>query len=370
MAQFRNTWIDIRLDHITSNLNLIRNASEKAIFAVIKANAYGHGDVEVARHLEKLNVSYLCVSSLDEAVHLRKHGIETPVIILGYCETEHLHIAGENKITCIIPSKEWLLNALSSYTSLQNLVFHIKIDSGMNRVGIKNIEEYKEVLQLAKNHQLNLEGVCTHLSSSNMSDQILTDKQLETFKKFLESSDSGFRWIHVANSDAAVTVSKQDGVSNAVRCGISMYGYSTFNQELQPVLSLHCGINQIKKLYPGDKVSYSATYTASKEETIAIIPIGYADGLDRKLQGFHFSIKGHPCEVIGRVCMDLIIIRVPVDTKLTDVVEIIGYHRNAADMAKHLDTIPYEILTSLSPRITRRYWQNNDLIKSINERFD
>lgn len=370
MTTFRNTWVDIDLDKLASNINVLKTTSGKAVFGVIKANAYGHGDIEIAQHLESLQVSYLCVSSLDEAVHLRNHTIKTPIIVLGYTETSHIPIAIEKNITVVIPSKDWLIKALACCGSLDNLILHIKVDSGMNRVGIKSINEFKEVLDLAKANNLKIEGLYTHLSSSNILNGDITLKQIAKFKEFLNASDVNYRWVHTSNSDAALTLGETDKFSNAVRCGIAMYGYSSHNKSLMPILSMYCGINQIKKLNPGDQVSYSATYTATNEETIAVLPIGYADGLDRKLQGYNFYVNNQSCEVIGRVCMDLIMIRVPGHTTVDDIVEIIGDNSDAAEMAKYLQTISYEILTSVSPRITRRYFRDGILFKTTNERFD
>ena len=370
MSKFRNTWVEINLDRLAHNIDLIRKTSEKSVFAVIKANAYGHGDIEVARFLESLQVSYLCVSSLDEAVHLRNHHITTPIIVLGYTEPEHLHEAIDKNVTCVIPSKEWLVKALSLNESLPKLTLHVKVDTGMNRVGIKYFEEFQEVLQLSKLNKLNIEGIYTHLSSSNFADGVISNQQVEAFKTFIDSADTNFTWVHTSNSDAALSLGELDKHSNTIRCGIAMYGYATFNKGLQPVLSMYCGINQIKTLKPGDQVSYSATYTAKNEETIAVLPIGYADGLDRKLQGYNFFINDVPCEVIGRVCMDLIMIRVPDNITITDIVEVIGEHSNAANMAEYLQTISYEILTSISTRITKRYIFEGKLLNTCNERFD
>lgn len=370
MSSFRNTWADINLDHLAYNIEILKNTSEKSIFGVIKANAYGHGDIEIARFLESLDVVYLCVSSLDEAIHLRKNGIKSPVMVLGYTETDHLAVAIDNRVTCVIPSIEWLKEAVSSCPSLSHLVMHIKIDSGMNRVGIKTLVEFDEVIKTVNENGLSVEGICTHLSSSNVRDGQLTKQQVERFRDFLGRSDMSFRWVHLENSDAALSGHDFNELCNAVRCGIAMYGYSSFDDRLQPVLSLRCGINQLKKLSVGDKVSYSATYTASKPETVAVLPIGYADGLDRKLQGYHFSINHVPCEVVGRICMDLTIVRVPDNTSLSDIVDVISENGDAARMAQYLDTISYEILTSISPRITRRYWYQGKLVKITNERFD
>lgn len=371
MSSFRNTWADINLDYLAYNIEILKKTSQKSIFGVIKANAYGHGDIEIARFLESQHVSYLCVSSLDEAIHLRRNGIKMPVMVLGYTETDHLAVAIENNITCVVPSIEWLNEAVSKCSTLDHLVLHIKIDSGMNRVGLKTLDEFDKVIEIINEYRLNIEGICTHLSSSNVKDGLLTKQQVERFREFLEHTNLSFRWIHLENSDAAL--SSHDHINelcNAVRCGIAMYGYSTYDIRLKPVLSLRCGVNQLKKLSVGDKVSYSATYTASNPETIAVLPIGYADGLDRKLQGYHFSINHIPCEIIGRICMDLTIVRVPDDSSLSDTVDVIFKDSNAAHMAEYLDTIPYEILTSISPRITRRYWYQGKLVKITNERFD
>jgi alanine racemase len=347
MTTFRNTWVDIDLDRLTSNIKILKKTSGKSIFGVIKANAYGHGDIEIARQLERLEVSYLCVSSLDEAVHLRNHDIKAPIMVLGYTETEHLSIAINREITCIIPSKEWLEEALAQNNMLDRLKLHIKIDSGMNRVGLKTISELKEVIHIARGHNLNIEGLYTHLSSSNIEDGAITKKQIEKFSQFKNSAEISFKWVHTSNSDAALSLGELDNISNAIRCGIAMYGYSTFEKGLDPILSMYCGINQV-----------------------AVLPIGYADGLDRKLQGYEFIVNGVACEVVGRVCMDLTMIRVPDYTTSKDIVEIIGKFGDAAKMAKYLQTISYEILTSISPRITRHYLLDGKVVKISNERFD
>jgi alanine racemase len=355
----RKTYAKINLDHLDYNLNKITSESGKSLFCVVKANAYGHGIVEVSKHLIKQpNVQYLCVSSIDEAILLRK-SISFPIINLGYTDIEDIEICILNKITVSLPSLEWFYTLLNLPIDYSELKIHIKIDSGMNRLGIKNIDEYKTVIELAKNKKISFEGIFSHYHSSDDMDNTPSFYQLDFFKKVLNCTDYNYQWIHIANSEAIIDI--KDSITNAVRCGLSMYGYSSKAGIYKPILSLYTTITQAKKVSKNETIGYSATYIIENEERIAILPIGYADGLNRKLNHINLYINGNPVKILGNICMDQTIIEYPL-TMDQKIVEIMGANQNATVLAETLETIPYEVLTGLSYRITRKYYQSNHLV--------
>lgn len=356
----RKTYANINLDKLDYNLEQIHTESNKSLFCVVKANAYGHGIVEISKHLiNQPHVKYLCVSSIDEALLLREHLIEFPIINLGYTDIEDIETCIDNNITVSLPSLDWLVSLSSPPLTLSGLKVHIKIDTGMNRLGIKGIHEYLDVLSLAKKLNIEFEGIFSHYHSSDEKDNSSSYKQLELFEEILESSQHNYDWIHIANSEAIFDIT--DTVSNAVRCGLSMYGYSSKSTNYKPILSLYTTVTQIKKVSAHESISYSASHIVEEEKRIAILPIGYADGLNRKLQNTNLFIDDIPVKIIGRICMDQTIIEYPLAIN-NKIVEIIGNHQDAADLAKQLETIPYEILTSLSYRITRKYFERGCLI--------
>lgn len=365
--RYRQTFAEIDLDNLDYNLNTIHANCRKQLFCVVKANAYGHGAIEISQFIEKIDyVAYLCVSSIDEAIDLREAGITAPIINLGYTNPSHLYLCIERDITVSIISLDWLIEALEANRNLENLKCHIKVDTGMNRLGIKTYNDFAKVINIATENKIDLEGIFTHYHSADAKENTDSLNQLELFKGFLNYTDYTFQWIHIANSDALIDI--KENISNAVRCGIAMYGYSTKTKIFKPVLRLHTNITQAKELQPGDVVSYSATYKATENMRIGILPIGYADGINRKLQNHYFYINDTPVRILGRICMDQIIIEYPLS--LTSLkVEIIGKNQSCLDIANILDTIPYEVLTNLSDRITRRYIYKQKIIKETNLRY-
>lgn len=356
----RRTYANINLDKLDYNLEQIHAETDKSLFCVVKANAYGHGIVEISKHLiNQPHVKYLCVSSIDEALLLRGHLTEFPIINLGYTDIEDIETCIDNNITVSLPSLDWFVSLSSLPFTLSELKVHVKVDTGMNRLGIKGIYEYLDILSLANELNIKFEGIFSHYHSSDEEDNSSSYKQLEMFEEILNSSQYNYNWIHIANSEAIFDIT--DTVSNAVRCGLSMYGYSSKTTRYKPILSLYTTVTQIKKVSPNESISYSASHIVEEEKRIAVLPIGYADGLNRKLQNNNLFIDDTPVKIIGRICMDQTIIEYPL-TINNKIVEIIGNHQDAVDLAEHLDTIPYEILSSLSYRITRKYFERDRLI--------
>ncbi len=362
---YRKTYATINLDALEHNVRTLYNYHQKNLIAVIKANAYGHGDIMVARHLESLGITMCAVATLDEAINLRLNGIEMDILCMGYVEAMDVSLAIEHNITLTLVSLNWI-QKLQGY-QIDGLRVHLKIDTGMNRLGIKEIDQVYEALELADSLKCNVEGIYTHFASSDDPMSPQTAKQYESFNTLLESLHRDFKWIHSANSGAVVNFPTPN--CNAVRIGLSLYGYSEYPVDLKPVMTLYASLLDIKSVKAGESVGYGANYIASKDELIGTIGIGYADGIHRDIQGYHCSINGIDCEYVGRICMDLSLIRLDKKYPIGTLVEIMGDKVNPKDIATYMGTIVYELLAQLNGRIPRIYLQNNEEIAYINPRY-
>lgn len=366
---YRDTWIQINLDHINTNIKTIQEYTQKEIFCVLKANAYSHGDIQIAREAKECGCPYVCVSSLDEAMALRNKGFDGNILILGYIRSHDIAVAITNNITVTAVSLAWIKEICELTCDLTNLKLHLKIDTGMNRIGMKNINDITTGIQLLTNRNVHIEGIFTHYHSADSEDKSACIKQKNWFHHVLDTLDYPFQWIHSSNSDASLSF--KDERSNAVRTGLAIYGIKGVecNIHLQPCLSLYSRISCIKKINPNESVGYGATYQSKKEEIIATIPIGYGDGFIRANQGRFVCINAHPYEIVGRVCMDQCMIKVdqmyPIGTK----VEIIGDFIPVEQMAKELHTIPYEVLCILNDRIPKVFIKNGNFIETTNLRL-
>lgn len=355
----RPTYLHINLDAFLANYQTIKTISKKEIFAVVKANAYGHGMIGISKFLDELHCAYICVSSLDEAVRLRNHGILSPILILGYVELSQVAIdfVANHAITLSVISLDWF-NILISFNLPTHLKLHIEIDTGMNRLGIKDINEVEKVIGLSRLYNLDIEGIYTHFHSSDKGDDSL-QTQFTQFKQLVSSLNYRFKWIHTANSDAIFNL--EDTFSNAVRPGLALYGYSSTAISLTPVMTFHSKITQKKLIHKGETVSYGATYKANEDVWIGIVPAGYADGIPIGLSNnYHVFVDSTACEVIGKVCMDQLMIKIPSKIQ-NDHVILSGIINNFQLMAKLTNTITYEVLTCLNARIHRLFVYNTTL---------
>lgn len=362
---FRKTWAEIDLDALTYNVNHLFTYHQKALIAVIKANAYGHGDVMLARHLEKLGTPMFAVASLDEALNLRMHGITTDILCMGALYADDIQIAIENNIIATVVNLDWV-DTLKTVKA-EGLRVHLKVDTGMNRLGIKEVEDLKQALVELDRIGVISEGIYTHFASSDNPDNIQTSQQYELFQNIYTQLNRPFKWVHCANSGAVVNFKAP--CCNAVRIGLSLYGYSDYPVALKPLMTLYSTLLDIKTIHAGETVGYGATYTASGTELIGTVGIGYADGLSRSHQGSVCSLNGSLYEYVGRICMDLCMIRLDQPYPLGSKVEIIGEHIDVYAMAKHLGTIPYEIFAQLNDRIPRIYLEGGKVIATLNARF-
>ncbi len=362
---YRHTWMEVDLDAIMDNVKTIQEIAHKKIIAVLKADAYGCGDMQVARAVLEAGAEMIAVSSLDEALMLRNEGFDVPILILGVVDPKDIDILIEHQITTAAFSLSWVKEVIQR--QCEGLLVHLKIDTGMNRIGFKDVNELLQAKEMLLNAGVVLDGVFTHFFCSDSKDHVVTNRQYEQFAKEVKLLDYPFRWIHCDNSDA--TIFFKDELTNAGRVGISLYGISPYRNDLKHALGLYTKVLQVKKVPAHETVGYGGTYETSQDEWIGTMPIGYADGFIRANQNRNVYVEGEYAPIRGRVCMDQTMVSLPRQIDEGSIVEIFGKHILLEDMAKELDTIPYEIICLISGRVTRVYKKNGKVIAEANERL-
>jgi alanine racemase len=375
---YRDTWAEINLDHVHYNVSSLKNRLPENVrlVAVVKANAYGHGDVQVAQAALEAGADSLAVATMDEAISLRNKGITAPILILGATRAEDAPVAAELELTLTVFRMDWLEKASELLKESKRLRVHIKIDSGMGRIGVRTKEEVSEVESFIRAHEaFYLEGVFTHYAQADSLDKTYYNQQLSTFKELLGAFKELPEIVHTSNSAAALRY--PEGYFNAVRLGISMYGLSPSLEieselpyPLKEVMSLKTRIVHVKELHKGDKVGYGSTYEASGDEWIGTLPIGYADGWIRKLQGQEVLVNGQRTPIVGRVCMDQTTIKLPSSLPVGTEVTLFGSQGSESisinEIANKLETISYEVTCIVGNRIPRVYMKNGQVVEIIN----
>lgn len=367
----RSTHAVIDLNAIKQNVkNIKENLPEHTMFcAVVKADAYGHGSVMVSKAAIEAGAKWLAVAIPEEAAVLREAGIDAPILVLGPSNIWQWEKAAELGISMIVTSGECIKNAAATALKYnKTMKLHLKVDTGMNRVGIKNFEELGEILDRIENSRgLELEGLMTHFAAADEADKAYTVMQNERFKQFIERvKERGFSPIvHASNSGA--TLDCPELAYDMVRVGIALYGCYPSDEvkkdiELSPAMSVHTKISHIKYIDEGEKLSYGCTFTSKRKMRIATIPIGYADGFNRLLSNKgEVLIRGKRAKVVGRVCMDQTLVDVTdiEGAELGDDVVCIGRQGReeitAEEFADKCGTVNYEILCAISPRVPRLY---------------
>ncbi|MBQ6367996.1 MAG: alanine racemase [Erysipelotrichaceae bacterium] len=348
---YRNTYLLINTDSYRANVNTLRHTAGKELIAVIKANAYGVGDIEAAALAMKEGVRFFAVSSIEEAIHLRKRGVRGEILILGYVDLNFLDLVKEYNLSLVTVSKDYF----SSIPNLTGVKIHLKIDTGMHRIGILP-EQAPEVLASLNIRGADICGIMTHYARSDEKDEVYTDQQYRRFRKVIEELHYPFRYIHTCNTDASINF--DDPFSTHVRCGLGLCGYSSFDSMLKPALALKSEVINCKRVERGEPVSYGGHYVSDGEGYILTLPIGYADGINRKYTGNDVYIEGEYAPIVGSICMDQCMIHTQRPYPVGTPVEFFGQHIALEKMAETLGTIPYEILTGLSDRVSRRYIDN------------
>ena len=379
MKTLKRTWAEISLDNLEHNYHALRSQTPEGckFLGVIKADAYGHGAVPVSGTLSELGCEYLAVSNLEEAVQLRRGGIRTPVLILGYTPPEYADTMVFMDLTQEIHSMDYA-RALEERLRGTNYILnvHLKLDTGMGRIGFLAYGAHSELAQLRAFSQLThlrAEGVFTHFSAADSrlaDDEAYTETQYARFQAALaELEGYGIHPAlrHCANS--AVTILHPEYSLDMVRGGIALYGCAPDRDcagllDLRPVMTLRTTIAQLRDVAAGTPISYGRTFTAPRDLRMAVLPVGYADGLSRSLSGrARFRLHGVDVPVIGRICMDMCMVditNVP-QAKVGDELTLFGYDEDGQRvpverLAEASGTISYEILCTLSKRIARLYY--------------
>lgn len=365
-------WAEINVAHLQHNMREIRRVLPKScdIMAVVKAQAYGHGGWQIARHLQKLGIGHFAVATLEEGIELRKKGVRGEILILGYTHESHIRQITRYRLTQTVVDAK---HAKKLNDCNVKILVHIKIDTGMGRLGepYKNIEEIAS-MYLYRN--LYVRGTFTHLNvadSLEEPDVIYTKNQITHFQKVIEqlrAKGIDPQKLHVQSSYGVFNYSELD--YDYARIGIALYGLLSrkgdkvkTSMELRPVLSLKARVVQLKYVEKGASVGYGRAYTADRNGKIAIVSIGYADGMPRLLSQTSASclIKGKRVPIIGSVCMDQLIVDISdmEDVAQGDIVTLIGMDQteriSAEEMAGHCNTITNELVSRLGERVKKVY---------------
>ena len=373
----------IDLDALEYNIKSIRKKTPEGtgIIGVIKADAYGHGSVEVAQVLLENGADWFAVAVVDEGLNLRKHGINAPILLLGYTPELRFEDVINNGFIQTMYSYEMAEKLSKTAVRLgKTAVVHIKIDTGMGRIGYRvNDEAADEIVRISKLPGIEVNGMFTHFAASDEADKAYTNMQFERFMKMdkmLKDRGLNIPVRHAANSAAIMDIDSM--MLNMVRPGIILYGaYPSDevikeNLDLRPVMSIKTHVSFVKEVEKGDCISYGRTYTAPEKRKIATIPVGYADGFIRAYaKDGKVLIKGKFAPIVGRICMDQFMVDVTDidDVKINDEVVLMGTQGEnsitADDIAKALNTINYEVFCTLSKRVPRQYIRNGKVTETV-----
>jgi alanine racemase len=362
--RFRPTWVRIDLAAIRHNAAVLRPEGVE-LMAVVKANAYGHGDVQVARAALEGGATWLGVALVEEGLALREAGIDQRILLLSEPPSGSEGTALAHGLTPTVYSVDAVRRIIASPQASPPVV-HVKVDTGMHRVGVWPPEKTVPFLRHASDLGAEVEGLWTHLASSE-EDPVLTKRQLERFAQVVaeaRASGSSFRYVHAANSGGVLR--HPEAAFDLVRPGIALYGVSPARglgegTDLRPALSWCSSVTFVKRLPSGERLSYGQRYELSRDAWVATVPVGYADGYPRALSSnAEVLIRGHRCRVAGNVTMDQLLVDCgDLEPSTGDEVVLIGGQDgeriDAWELAERAGTIAYEIVTRIGERVPREY---------------
>lgn len=344
-------------------------SAQQQLYIAVKANAYGHGMVQMAQAVIRNGAQGLLVATVDEGIVLRQAGIEVPILVLGLTDPRGIAEVIHYELTITVSSINFFQRAYEQLEQTAQLSvlekgvsFHLALDTGMGRIGLRTTQEVQQfVEQIAHYSWAKWQGVFTHFATAGGGPEDYVDFQWDNWQQLVQHIPSYVTQRHYANSAMGLWYGRSPQ-SDIVRLGIGAYGLDPKDRidapydGLQPILQLFSEIVHVKKVPAGSKISYGATYEAQQDEWIATVPIGYADGWHRRYRDIPLYVDGHACQVVGVINMDQLMIRLPKAYPVGTTVTLIGQGGNhVSQMAQQLDTIGYEILTSLSSRIPRIY---------------
>ncbi len=381
MKIYTRAYAKINLDNIVKNVDsLMNNTAEgtKAL-AVIKTDAYGHGDIAVAKAIYD-KVAYYAVATLMEAVNLRKNGIDKPILILGYVSPMEYELLVENDIDAVVFDEETADELSKAAKKLNKTAYcHIKADTGMRRIGLEPDQSGIDIVKkIVSKENVCARGIFTHFAASDELDKTSANKQFDKFNKFvdaLKKEGIEFEYVHCSNSAAIIDMPEAN--KDMVRLGIALYGMYPSDEvdknrvKLYPALELKSFVTMVKTVPAGEKISYGGTFTTNKSTKIATVSIGYGDGYPRNLSNKGYVlIHGQKAPIRGRVCMDQFMIDVTDidDVKRGDEVTLIGKDGDncitVEEMAGLAGTFNYEFVCDINKRVPRIYYMNGEYIGS------
>ena len=367
----RWAWVEVDLGAIQRNVALLAKQAGKAqLWATVKANGYGHGAVQVARAALGAGATGLCVALADEAHELRQAKITAPILIVSEQPATQFEQMLRDDVVATLYN-ESTINSYAKTASDLGIVgkVHLKVDTGMHRVGAPVASAMTRCRQIKSLASLQLEGVYTHFAAADLPSHDETDKQQQRFDNVVAELDRESlrpKYVHTSNSAAAMRV--LSATTDIARVGIAIYGIApsseleSFAKDLQPALSLHARVSHVQHLAKGEGVSYGLRTKLSQAATIATLPIGYADGIQRRLWkvGGEVLIGGKRCPIVGVVTMDQLMVNCgDADVQIGDHAVLIGTQDSqsisANEIAAKLETIGYEIVCGISARVPRKY---------------
>ena len=381
---YDNTYVEIDLDAISANFDAIRAKAGVQVMAIVKADAYGHGAVQIARLLDE-KCSFFGVSSIAEALELRQAGLTKPILILGYTPVEAFRLVIGQDIRPAIFRQDDAI-ALSKLAQKQGVTipFHFAVDTGMSRLGFQATEDSADICaDIARLPGIYAEGLFSHFATADCADLTKAKAQARRFAEFdrmLRERGVEIPLRHLDNSAGLMNFTDH---YEMVRSGIVTYGMYHSDEvdsgllDLKPALQWRSRVTHIKMLPPGREISYGGTFVTTRRTRVATVPVGYADGYRRSLSGkFYVLIRGRRAPILGRVCMDQMMVDITdvPDVKIDDPVVLVGSDGNDVitmeEIAAAADSFNYEFVCGISRRVPRRYRQNGQIIKTVHYLLD
>ena len=373
-STLKRTWAEIDLDHLTHNFEVIRRrvGDKVKLLGVVKADGYGHGAVEIAKRLEQLGAGYLAVSNIDECEELRDSGVTLPILMLGFTPADQTARILQLHMTQAVQSYDIAKEFSDRAIALGGkMTVHVKLDTGMGRLGFQCDDAHfdaslRDILKILTLPGLDVEGVFTHFCvSDEAADECVefTKVQHDRFLRMIDAVETQgnfrFRLHHCCN--AGGIASYPEWAWDMVRCGIILYGTGDLAERMgmKPVMTVKTTVSTIKDFDPDTSISYGRQFFTTRPSRIAVLPIGYADGLFRALSGKLRVLTPYgEAQQVGRICMDMCMIDVTdlPQLRVGDEIEVFGEHQLIETAAKQCGTISYELLCAVSKRVPRYYY--------------
>ena len=381
---YDNTYVEIDLDAISANFDAIRAKAGVQVMAIVKADAYGHGAVQIARLLDE-KCSFFGVSSIAEALELRQAGLTKPILILGYTPVEAFRLVIGQDIRPAIFRQDDAI-ALSKLAQKQGVTipFHFAVDTGMSRLGFQATEDSADICaDIARLPGIYAEGLFSHFATADCADLTKAKAQARRFAEFDRMLRERGVEVPLRHLDKSAGLMNFTDHYEMVRSGIVTYGMYPSDEvdpgllDLKPALQWRSRVTHIKMLPPGREISYGGTFVTTRRTRVATVPVGYADGYRRSLSGkFYVLIRGRRAPILGRVCMDQMMVDITdvPDVKIDDPVVLVGSDGNdmitMEEIAAAADSFNYEFVCGISRRVPRRYRQNGQIIKTVHYLLD